>query len=94
MNAMQQAMSNGIPSNTHFPIFKQEVQQVSVKTKPHIIIPIRSNGDGVIIKGKKVTREVTEVLSSPADGQFLVKDICGEVWKAERITNFVYHARS
>lgn len=94
MNAMQQAMMSSIPKDTKFPKFDgSKVKPVSVQAKPHVIISIQSSGDGAIIKARKITREVIDVISANGD-EFMLRDSCGEVWKAERVTNLVYRARS
>lgn len=93
MNTMQEAMVSAVSKDTTFPQFKGEVKPVVVNPRPHIIIPVRSDGDGLIVKGKKITREVAGVVSSH-DGEFILRDSCGEVWAAEQIADYVYQARS
>lgn len=93
MNAMQQAMVSAISKDTKFPKFNGVVKSVVVQPKPHLIIPIRSNGDGAIKKGKKITRDIESVIETCDDG-VLLRDSCGEVWKAELVTDYVYRARS
>ncbi|MCP5414339.1 MAG: hypothetical protein H6961_06995 [Chromatiaceae bacterium] len=93
MNAMKEAMVSAVSKNTKFPKFLGSVMPVVVQPRPHIIIPVRSDGNGIVIKGKKITREVAGVVKS-VDGGFLLRDSCGEVWEAEQITDYVYQARS
>lgn len=93
MNAMQQAFINSVPMSTEFPKFTGAVKPVEVKPLSHVIIPVRSNGEGSIIKGKKVTRLVTEVIQRQDDG-VLLRDDQGELWRAEQVSHNVYKARS
>lgn len=95
MNAMQQAMMSSIPRSTQFRTLKGKPDPVSVKPLNHVVIPIRSNGMGRIIRGKKdCVRLVTNIVRTLDNGCVSLRDDRGELWVAEKVSDYVYRARS
>lgn len=93
MNAIKQAMINSIPADAQFPKFSGVEKRTPVRPVPHIMIGVKTNGDGSITKGKKITRNVTQITSDVA-GMYDIRDDHGEVWKARKVSDFVYLAVS